>query len=154
MVAQGLGVTAIEKNYCSSSPREQAATAQVLTFNSYVRLSLIVVAKAYTKGPGCRVLDSGYCWPIDIATHDNCFIFNILHKAADVKVPTWGPPSQLLPPTRPLCLPAGKQQMVLPIKLQLRNMMHWAIPWMDCFICLTTHTTNTKKVLYRKSFGI
>ncbi len=94
MVAQGLSVTGSEKNYCSSSPREQAATAQVLTFNSYVRLSLIVEAKAYTPSPGCRVLLSGQGPTKDIGTRENCFIFNILHKGADVKVPTLGDPSQ------------------------------------------------------------
>ena len=94
MVSQRLSVTAIEKYYCSSSPREQAATAHVLTFNSYVRLSLKVVTKAYTKGPGCPVLPSGYCCTKDIGTCDNCFIFKSLHKAADVKAPPRGPPGQ------------------------------------------------------------
>ena len=94
MVAQGLSVTGIEKNYCSSSPREQAATAQVLTFNSYVRLSLIVEANAYTPNPGWPDLLSDQGRTEDIGTGEDCFISNILHKGADVKVPTFGDPSQ------------------------------------------------------------
>ncbi len=94
MVTQGLSVTAIEKNYCSSSPGKQAATAHVLTFNSDARLSLIVVTKGYTKGPGWCVLLSGLGPTKDIGTVENCFIFNILHKAADAKVPSHGPPGQ------------------------------------------------------------